>query len=62
MKQSGGFSSSIRFGLMFDTRDKEGAPTRGIWAESHLSAAPGWLGTKNPYTRYTITFRHYLPM
>jgi hypothetical protein len=59
---AGGFSNSIRLGLMFDTRDKEGAPTRGIWAESHINAAPGWLGTKNPYTRYTITFRQYFPM
>ena len=27
----GGFSSSVRLGLMFDTRDKEGAPSRGVW-------------------------------
>ncbi len=58
----GGFSSSLRLGLMYDTRDKEGAPTEGIWAEGHLIAAPKWLGTKNPYYKYSLTFRNYLPI
>ncbi|MBQ9660525.1 MAG: BamA/TamA family outer membrane protein [Bacteroidales bacterium] len=58
----GGFSSSIRLGLVYDTRDKEGAPSRGIWAEGHLTAAPKWLGTKNPFYRYSLTFRHYVPL
>lgn len=58
----GGFSSEVRLGLVYDTRDKEGAPTRGIWAEAHLSAAPKWLGTKNPYYRYSATWRHYVPI
>lgn len=57
----GGISSSVRMGLVYDSRDKEGAPTRGIWAETHLSAAPKWLGTKNPFYRYSLTFRQYIP-
>lgn len=59
---NGGFNSSIRLGLMLDTRDKEGAPTRGIWAEAHLLLAPKWLGTTNPYYKYSFTFRQYLPI
>ena len=58
----GGFSSEVRLGLVYDTRDKEGAPTSGIWAEAHIMAAPKWLGTKNPYNRYSATWRHYLPI
>ncbi|MBQ2394899.1 MAG: BamA/TamA family outer membrane protein [Alistipes sp.] len=58
----GGFSSSVRLGLMFDTRDKEGAPSRGVWAEAHMMLAPKWLGTTNPYYRYSATFRHYIPI
>ena len=58
----GGINSSVRFGLMFDTRDKEGAPSRGIWAEAHVTLAPKWLGTTNPYYRYSATFRHYVPI
>ena len=59
---AGGFSSSIRLGLMYDTRDKEGAPSRGIWAEGHLTLAPKWLGTKNDFYRYSFTFRQYVPI
>ena len=58
----GGWNSTIRLGLLFDTRDKEGAPSRGIWAEAHATIAPKWLGTTNPYYRYSATFRHYVPI
>ena len=58
----GGLNSSVRVGLLFDTRDKEGAPSRGIWAEAHLMMAPKWLGTTNPYYRYSATFLHYVPI
>ena len=58
----GGLNSSVRLGLLYDTRDKEGAPSRGIWAEAHLTMAPKWLGTTNPYYKYSATFRQYLPI
>ncbi len=59
---NGGLNSTIRAGLLFDTRDKEGAPSRGIWAEAHLTAAPKWLGTKIPFYKYSATFRQYVPI
>lgn len=58
----GGLNSSLRLGLLYDTRDKEGAPSRGIWAEAHVTLAPKWLGTENPYYKYSATLRHYLPI
>lgn len=58
----GGVNSSVRLGLLFDTRDKEGAPSRGIWAETHVTLAPKWLGTSEPFYKYSATFRHYLPL
>ncbi len=58
----GGISSALRFGLLFDTRDKEGAPSKGIWAEAHVTLAPKFLGTTHPYYRYSATFRHYVPI
>lgn len=61
-QKKGFFNSQIRLGLMYDSRDKEGAPTRGIWAEAHAIAAPRWLGTTLPYYRYSLTFRHYVPI
>ena len=58
----GGIVSSVRLGLMYDTRDKEGAPTRGIWAEGHLTAAPKWLGSSVGFYRWSMTMRQYLPI
>lgn len=57
-----GFTSSIRAGLMYDSRDFEAVPTKGIWAEADLEGAPGWLGTTVPYAKYYICFRHYVPI
>lgn len=58
----GGLNSTVRLGMLFDTRDKEGAPSRGVWAEAHVIMAPKWLGTTNPYYKYSATFRHYVPI
>lgn len=58
---NGGFSSGIRLGVMYDSRDKEGAPSRGIWAEAHVTASPKFM-SKDPYYRYSATWRHYLPI
>ena len=58
----GGINSTLRFGLLFDTRDKEAAPSKGIWAEAHVTVAPKWLGTTTPHYRYSATFRHYVPI
>lgn len=57
----GGLSSGLRLGLVYDSRDKEGAPSSGIWAEGHVIAALP-LVSKIPYYRYSFTMRHYLPL
>ena len=61
-EKEGGFTSALRLGLMYDTRDFEAAPSRGIWTEANITLAPGFLGTTHPYYRYMLTFRHYLPI
>ena len=59
---SGGRSSELRAGIMYDTRDSEATPSRGIWAETHLIAAPGFIGTTAPYSRFSFNWRHYVPI
>ena len=61
-EKNGGFSSAVRVGLMYDSRDIEASPSRGIWAEANFAAAPGFLGTSHPYNKLTATFRHYVPV
>lgn len=57
----GGLAAGLRAGMVYDSRDKEGAPSHGIWAEAHVTAAlPGISET--PYYRYSATWRQYLPI
>ncbi len=59
-EQKGGFSSAIRLGLMYDSRDVEMAPNKGLWAEGHLRLAPHFLGTTHSYYAYFLSVRHYI--
>lgn len=61
-EKEGGYTSALRLGLMYDTRDFEAAPSRGIWTEANVTLAPGILGTTHPYYRYMLIFRHYVPI
>ena len=58
----GGFISSVRAGLMYDSRNVENNPTKGIWAEAHVIAAPKWLGTSHPHYKFCATMRQYIPL
>ena len=59
---NGGLTSSLRLGLMYDSRNVENNPTKGIWAEGHIIAAPKWLGTTHEHYRYCLTMRQYVPI
>jgi len=61
-EKEGGFTSALRLGLMYDTRDFEAAPSSGIWTEGHITLAPNFLGTTHSYYRYMLAFRHYVPV
>ena len=58
----GGFISSLRAGLMYDSRNVENNPTKGIWAEAHVIGAPKWLGTSVPHAKFCATMRQYVPL
>ncbi len=58
----GGIVSSIRLGLMYDTRNVENNPTKGIWAEAHLDIAPKFLGTTHQHFTLSANMRQYLPI
>ncbi|MDR1950752.1 MAG: BamA/TamA family outer membrane protein [Bacteroidales bacterium] len=61
-EKKGGFVSAPRGGLMYDSRDFEPAPSRGIWAEVNLTLAPKFLGTTHQFSRYMLIWRHYIPI
>lgn len=60
-EKNGGSTKMIKVGLVFDTRDNEPAPNRGIWSEILFLTAPGFMGNK-PYAfnKLAITHRQYI--
>ena len=58
----GGFVSSLRAGLLYDSRNVENNPTRGIWAEGHVVIAPKWLGSSTSSYKFSATMRQYIPL
>ena len=60
----GGYSLEVNAGVVFDTRDMEAAPNKGIWAEAYLNGAPyagnPQTGLYSPYLKACMYFRHYV--
>ncbi len=56
----GGNTNLLKVGAVFDTRDNEANPMKGIWTEAQLLLAPKFLGNKDlSYSRIAITHRQY---
>ena len=58
----GGWSNYLRAGLVWDTRDREVGPTRGVWSELLVQRFERALGSDFAYTRWTLTDRRYVPL
>jgi len=54
----GGNNKYLKFGLIWDTRDIEANPGKGIWTEAIFLTAPSFLGNKeNDYTKFLLPHR-----
>ena len=59
----GGHYQLIKTGLVYDTRDIEANPSRGIWTEVLLLMAPSFIGNKeNTFIRLVVTHRQYFTL
>ena len=57
---NGGKHTLLKAGLIYDTRDNEPNPMKGIWTEVQLIMAPRFLSDKTlGYTRLAFTHRQY---
>jgi hypothetical protein len=56
------WSNFARSGLVWDTRDRETAPTRGSWSEFLVTVVPSALGASSSYVRWTVNDRRYLAL
>jgi len=58
-QKNGGNNCMISLGLVYDTRDNEPNPMKGIWTDILLLTCPSFLGNKFAYNRISITHRQY---
>ncbi len=62
-EKSGGIIPSFKSGIIYDTRDIEANPNRGIWSEAILFFVPKILGNSSySYLKLAITHRQYLSL
>jgi hypothetical protein len=62
--QSGepGFASIFQAGVMFDSRDNEPSPKKGVWAEASLRGAAPVVGSTWTWGGVNTTVRSYVPV
>ncbi|HAM98407.1 MAG TPA: hypothetical protein DCQ26_07325 [Marinilabiliales bacterium] len=58
-EKTGGFFTSVKAGLVYDTRDNEPNPMKGIWSEAVLSQT---LNNDFKYTKLSVTHRQYFTL
>ncbi len=60
---TGGNHTLLKGGLVYDTRDNEPNPFKGIWTEMQFHYAPSFLSnTQYAYTRIVFTHRQYFTL
>lgn len=63
VEADGGSLNTLKLGLVYDTRDNEQNPHKGIWLDAIAMTAPAFLGnSESAYTKLALTWRQYLPV
>ena len=58
----GGSHIELKAGVVFDNREHEADPTRGIWTEVYAYGSPDIFQGRNHYLKLAAHFRHYVPL
>lgn len=61
-QKNGGNTNLLKLGLVYDTRDNEPNPMKGVWTELQLLLAPSFLGNDYAYSKIAITHRQYFTL
>ncbi len=62
VQSSGGSHLEAKAGLVYDSRDMEAAPSKGIWAEAYVNGSPRLFGVESGYLKLVAHFRQYLSL
>ena len=58
----GGNHNMFKIGLVYDTRDNEPNPMRGMWSEIIFLASPSFGGKEKSFNKLVLTHRHYFTL
>lgn len=61
-EKDGGNTHMFRTGLVYDTRDQEGNPMKGMWTEALILYAPAFTSSESAYAKLAITHRQYFTL
>jgi len=63
-EKNGGFVSNIKAGIVYDTRDNEPNPNKGMWTEAVFTDDPSGMGIGKKYEhlKFTLTHRQYFTL
>ncbi|MCY1723288.1 BamA/TamA family outer membrane protein [Prolixibacteraceae bacterium Z1-6] len=56
---NGGFVPTLKGGIVFDTRDNQPNPMKGIWTEAVLLGSPEFLGGEGNFAKLSLIHRQY---
>jgi hypothetical protein len=59
---NGGFVPVIKTGMVYDTRDFNKSPSKGIWTEVILEGVPEFLGAESSFLKMSLIHRQYFPV
>ena len=58
----GGFVPTFKGGVVFDTRDNQPNPMKGVWTETVIEVSPEILGAENSFSKLSLTHRQYFTL
>jgi outer membrane protein assembly factor BamA len=58
-QSNGGYTGVMKIGAIYDTRDNEANPMKGLWTDLQFLLAPKFMGDGFGYTRIAATHRQY---
>jgi hypothetical protein len=62
-EKNGGSHAIVKVGLIYDTRDNEAAPNKGIWSEILLMAAPEFMSnSSHGFTQLAVAHRQFFTL
>lgn len=61
-EKDGGNLGVLKTGLVYDTRDNEPNPMKGMWSEVILATSPGFLGNTTGFSKLVLIHRQYFTL